>query len=123
VFDWSQVLTAVRGALWHFYTERVRPRKRIGAHSGHLPGHALLGLATRDPKPAILELIANVQIGGRITDWRQLVLELAVERLCPLGQANDCLALAVQGISPLSPVSVMRVAVPPASWISRIPWI
>ncbi len=68
----------------------------ILADAGNLPGNFPARLATRNLEVVVRDFFGDVEVGTGSADGRQLIAEVLIERLKPLGQFDDGFAFPIQ---------------------------
>src|SRR6185295_13407002 len=102
------VAATLGGRLALLYDERMGLGPSVLADAGDLPTHPEAWRAAADGELVVLHLAGDVQVGGRAADRRQLVAEIGIEGLEPLGKAHHRLAPAVAYGDAVVEVSPLR---------------
>src|SRR5579871_1899057 len=78
----------------------MRPGIGVLADSGHLPAYLHARLSSGDLEAVVVDLLSHVEIGSRGAYGREMVLEVFVERLEPVGKLHPCRSLGIQNDMP-----------------------
>jgi len=86
----------------------VRPEcdtrwRNVVANPGDLPRNLTVWTTARDLEPVVFDLPSDIQIGRRFSDGSQLVAEVPVQGLEPVGHMDPGLKLALRVTLPVFP--------------------
>src|SRR5580692_3615191 len=91
----SQVVAAV-GTLVSFYLHWMRLFPGVVSHSRHLPGNLAAGFASRDLEVPSGNFLGNVKVSSRGANRGELITEVFVDDLEPIGKLHHRLARSVE---------------------------
>jgi hypothetical protein len=101
-----RVLHLLVGGFVLLHGDTVSVRERILTNTCYLPRHFQAGFATRNPEPVVLDLLGYIH-GREGTDARELIVEVSVEGIEPVGHLHPGLAAGVE--DHMAPVDVEHV--------------
>ena len=85
---WAEIYAALNLSLLLFYFERTLEHKHVRADAGHLPGYFYLCRVGLYRKAIVANLTGDNCLSEPAYD-SELIAEIAVDRLKPLGQRDN----------------------------------